>query len=118
MKTPHLILLTLLMACSKNNAEAEPAYSADELHAPYDTVAIDSFSAGATASNVVIRKDTFATKPQDSLKKTKTTTSDPKDGKGKDDKSKKQPAAKPSEKTAATDIPATAEKASQKTADQ
>lgn len=66
------LLLILLLSCHKKNQETISQTDAQENVAPYDTAAIDSFSAGATPRNVILtRKDSIVRKT-DSAKLTKT----------------------------------------------
>ncbi len=59
-----LLILFMIYSCEKSNRKSQPETDAD-LPAPYDTVAIDSFSVGASSS-VLTKPKTLLS---DSLKK-------------------------------------------------
>ncbi|SHI40957.1 hypothetical protein SAMN05443429_101446 [Cruoricaptor ignavus] len=69
----YLSAALCLAFCSKPQGEL-PAAEADNLPAPYDTAAVDSFAPGATSRNVVLVR--YDTVPVDSLKNIKPKTKD------------------------------------------
>ncbi|NML68818.1 hypothetical protein HHL23_03270 [Chryseobacterium sp. RP-3-3] len=60
------IVSLLLMACSKKETPGFAAYQEMKIH--YDTVAVDSFSAGATSVDIVRQIRMSSQKYQDSIK--------------------------------------------------
>lgn len=59
---PALVFISLI-SCRKKEQEHIIQADAQENFAPYDTVAIDSFSSGATPNNVILtRRDTLVPK--------------------------------------------------------
>lgn len=66
----YCLLVLNLISCRKKEQETTVQNEALENRAPYDTIAIDSFSSGATPKNVVIvRKDSLVpVKVKDSAK--------------------------------------------------
>jgi len=63
-----ILVVSLLSAVSCSKKEPQDLYPADSPKAGYDTVAVDSFSTGATSVDVVQKIKMSSQKYQDSLK--------------------------------------------------
>lgn len=75
MKNTSIILLVLLLfSCGKENAKQQVIAEENTSKPPYDTVAIDSFSPGATTVDIARRIKISSIKYQDSLKQLKLKT--------------------------------------------
>ena len=66
-----IVLLILLFSCGKKVSQERLVTEEDSSIPPYDTVAIDSFSNGATSVDVVRKIRMASQQFQDSLKKVK-----------------------------------------------
>jgi hypothetical protein len=66
-----LFLLIFLFSCGKNTSDTNDLVEKESFVLPYDTVAIDSFSAGATSIDVAREIKMSSLKFQDSLKQVK-----------------------------------------------
>lgn len=70
-KANFLLILLLIFSCNKKTAEKTAVISENTAIPPYDTVAIDSFSAGATSVDIARQIRMSTVKFQDSLKQVK-----------------------------------------------
>lgn len=61
----------IVISCGKNESEREIMVVENESVAPYDTIAVDSFSQGATSVDVVLKIKMASQKFQDSLSQVK-----------------------------------------------
>jgi len=64
-----LLFAMLVISCSKKNAAAVTESLPEDLRAPYDTTAIDSFSPGAVPRSVLITDSLKKRRAADQLKK-------------------------------------------------
>lgn len=60
----------ILIGCSKKAEDTRVQTDQSENVTPYDTIAIDSFSEGATPNNVIIKRDTLPKVVKDTAKAT------------------------------------------------
>lgn len=65
------LLLSLAVSCSKKQVQSIPLSENDSKPAPYDTTAVDSFSAGAVSVDVARQIRMSSKKYIDSVKKAK-----------------------------------------------
>lgn len=65
------VLLLFLISCGKNKIEQQPSAKENSAIPPYDTVAVDSFSQGATSIDIARKIKMSSAKYQDSLQKIK-----------------------------------------------
>lgn len=61
-------LLLLMISCGKKEVDKEVDVQENSAIAPYDTIAIDSFSTGATSANIARQIKISSQQYQDSLK--------------------------------------------------
>ena len=66
-KTLPVMLLYMAISCSEQPPEQQQTLQEETLPAPYDTVAVDSFSAGAASVDVVRKIKMASRRYQDSL---------------------------------------------------
>ena len=66
-----IITLLLLFSCGKESVEQRMVAEESSVIAPYDTIAIDSFSQGATSVDIARKIKMSSLKFQDSLKQLK-----------------------------------------------
>ena len=66
-----LITLLLLFSCGKESVEQRMVTEESSVIAPYDTIAIDSFSQGATSADIARKIKMSSLQFQDSLKQLK-----------------------------------------------
>ncbi|QDP85368.1 hypothetical protein FNJ88_07250 [Chryseobacterium sp. SNU WT5] len=68
---PLLLVLIFFSSCGKENVAQSLAFEENNSVPPYDTVAIDSFSQGATSIDIARKIEMSSFKFQDSLKQVK-----------------------------------------------
>lgn len=69
-KVLTILLLATVFACSKKADAPANEENTEEFRAPYDTIAVDSFSTGATLNNTIIKRDTLP-RAKDTIKSVK-----------------------------------------------
>ncbi|WP_226063628.1 hypothetical protein [Kaistella polysaccharea] len=75
-KISYLIIILMFVSCTKNTTEKNAIVAENTAVPPYDTIAVDSFSAGATTVDIARRIRMSTRRFQDSLKEEKLKTDD------------------------------------------
>lgn len=67
MKYPFLIVCLIVLSCGKNKKPETSSFNQEKTVLQYDTVAVDSFSAGAVSVDIARKISASSQKYQDSL---------------------------------------------------